>query len=533
MKTLNTIFHLMRADYLERTRRNCFLVILVSIVFMAYAYVPSRNAGYITLSVDGARGLYNSAWMGNLVAILVGITMPALGFFAVKNAIARDTETGVGQIMATTPIKRPAYMIGKWLSNLSVLVVMLVVTALATLILQLILGEDRHINPGALLASLMWVVLPTLALVSAIALLFETFSWLRGGFGNVVYFFLCTALAMSSFMPVMVGLGGPALGDVLGIGQPLAAMLKATAAAFPDLEAGNTSIGPVPTFLAGEPLQTFVWAGVTWSPWEIVARLRWIGVGFVIVLFASLFFNRFDPSRGRFRGMKRALVVTAPVTGESTSTDKPFEIHVSALDQKKVRFTFRRVLRAELRLIRKGISRLWLVVAVGLLIAGLFVSPEIARSYILPITWLWPILVWSKLGARENQYRMEGLVFSNAYPLKLQLPATWLAGVIVTASTGGGVAINFIRSGDTAGMLTWILAVLFIPALAIALATWSGSSRLFEVVYLAIWYFGPMNHLVPFLDFLSTSATTQLFYLAIVITLLGAAYFGRQKQLNK
>jgi len=532
MNNLNAIYHLACADFLERTRRHGFLITLILIVFMAYLYVPSSNAGYITLSVDGARGIYNSAWVANLVAILVGITMPGLGFYLVKNAIARDTETGVGQILATTPLKRPTYTIGKWLSNFAVLTLMLAVVALATMVLQFALGEDRHIKLITLLTPLLWVILPTLALVGALAILFETISWLKSGVGNVVYFFACTIFTMGSFMPIMIGLGKPLFGDVLGIGRPLADMLQAVSAAFPDLDAGNTSIGPVPNSLAGQPLQTFDWHGISWTSAEILSRLSWIVVGFVIVLFASLFFNRFDTSRGRYRKSKNDPSKVESVSNATDAIEKTFDANLTSLMGTPLRFSFLRMVWAEMRLIRKGITKMWFFVAVILFFVGMVVSPNIARQYILPFTWLWPILAWSQLGARERQNRAEGLIFSNAYPLQRQFPAMWLAGVLVTALTGGGAAINFLRSVELASMLTWMLAVLFIPTLALALATWSGSSKLFEVIYLAFWYFGPMNHLVPPLDFLSISAGTQLFYLFLVPGLLFTAVIGRRKQLD-
>lgn len=533
MNNLNVIFHLARADFLERTRRYSFLVTLVLIVFMAYAYVPSSHAGYITLSVDGARGVYNSAWVANLVAILVGITMPGLGFFLVKNAISRDAETGVGQILATTPLKRPAYTLGKWLSNLAVLVVMLAVTILATIVLQLALGEDRHIHLASLLPPLIWIILPTLALVAALALLFETISWLNGGFGNALYFFACSALTMASFMPIMIGFGKPALGDVLGIGRPLAAMLQATVNAFPNLDAGNNSIGPVPNFLAGQPLQTFAWAGITWTPSDILARLLWIGVGFVIVLLATLFFHRFDPSRNRIRKTKEIPSAPGAQQVESSPVEQSFEMRLTPLNAAKIRSCFGRLVWAEMRLIRKSLSKKWLFLAVTLFIAGALVSPKIALQYILPATWLWPLLAWSQLGARENKNHVEALVFSTAHPLQRQLPAMWLAGVLLTGLTGGGAAINFLWNGELVSLLTWVLAVFFIPTLALALSTWSGSSKLFEVVYLAIWYFGPLNHLVPPLDFLSTSLNIQIFYLFVVLGLSVITLIGRRKQLNK
>lgn len=240
MTSFRSIYHLARADFLERTRRYSFLITLGLILFLAYSYVPSRDAGYITLAVDGARGIYNSAWVGSLVAILTGIMLPLLGFYLVKNAVARDTQTGVGQIMATTPLTRPVYTLGKWLSNFAVLALMAGVTALAAVVLQLARGEDRQLDLLALFAPMLWIMLPTLALVAALAVLFETVGWLRGGLGNVIYFFVCTAVTMVSFLPVMMSAGNLEAAalpvDVFGIGLPLGSMLHAASAAFPGVD---------------------------------------------------------------------------------------------------------------------------------------------------------------------------------------------------------------------------------------------------------------------------------------------------------
>ena len=69
------------------------------------------------------------------------------------------------------------------------------------------------------------------------------------------------------------------------------------------------------------------------------------------------------------------------------------------------------------------------------------------------------------------------------------------------------------------------------------LASWSGSSKLFEVTYLVLWYFGPMNQIVPQLDFMGVSdkahaASIPLVYLVITLALLGSAVVGRQQQLQ-
>jgi hypothetical protein len=129
------------------------------------------------------------------------------------------------------------------------------------------------------------------------------------------------------------------------------------------------------------------------------------------------------------------------------------------------------------------------------------------------------------------------MVFSAAHPLGRQLPAIYAAGVVVTALTGSGIAFNFLRAGDGASLLTWAVAVLFIPSLAIALAVWSGGSKLFEVVYLALWYAGPMNQFLPQLDFMGASDKafslgTPLVFLVATIVLISMALIGRQRKIQ-
>ncbi len=87
------------------------------------------------------------------------------------------------------------------------------------------------------------------------------------------------------------------------------------------------------------------------------------------------------------------------------------------------------------------------------------------------------------------------------------------------------------------GLLAWGVAALFIPTLALALAAWSGGSKLFEVVYMVLWYAGPMNKILPQLDFMGTSskataAGMPLVYLLTTLALLGVAVVGRRRQVQ-
>ena len=188
--TFYTLFHLMRADFLERVRRYSFLIVLGLVGYAGYLFVPPAGAAYATLVRGSYRALYNSAGVGNLFGSVAVIFLSLFGFYLVKNAIARDYQTGVGQIIATTPISKPVYLLGKWLSNLAVLTVILAVLTIMALVMQVVRVEAPQVDFWKLLAPIWLMGLPVLAIWSAFAVAFESIPFLRGGFGNVVAFFL-------------------------------------------------------------------------------------------------------------------------------------------------------------------------------------------------------------------------------------------------------------------------------------------------------------------------------------------------------
>lgn len=154
------------------------------------------------------------------------------------------------------------------------------------------------------------------------------------------------------------------------------------------------------------------------------------------------------------------------------------------------------------------------------------------RAYILPLTWIWPVRIWSGMGNREITNNAQQMVFSSPAPLMRQLPATWLAGYLVTLLTGSGAALKLSSVGDGVGLLAWISAALFIPSFALALGVWSNSHKLFEVLYVTLWYLGPMNKIYA-LDYPGAHSDGNIgFFIPFSIALINAAFIGRARQLQ-
>lgn len=521
------LYHLARADFLERVRRYSFILTIGISTYLGYA----AATGQLEMRVGDSRGVFNSAWIGGLMALVCSTFLSLAGFYVVKNTIERDRSTRVGEILASTPMSKMLYLMGKAVSNFVVLAAMVVILAISGIIMQFWHAEVPHVELGKLLAPLLLIALPALAMVAAIAVLFETIPLLRGGFGNILYFFVWSAgLAIpiatteanrnSSFD--WAGL------SVIWSGLRSAANMPVDHSSF-SLSLGSRSQELVRS--------TFQWNGIQWTVSLVLARLAWIAVALAFTFLAALLFDRFDPSKDRSRPAAASLALPAEAAEilplAHTGVPAPA---LTPLANRQSHFRFGAILVAELRLMLKGQKWWWYAVAAGLMVACAAVPSAPARGILLACAWFWPILIWSKMGVREVRDETSQLIFSAPHPIARQLPAVWSAGVALALITGGGFASRLALAGDGRGLLAWLIGALFIPTLALALGVWSGSSKLFEIVYTVLCYVGPL-HATQQLDFMASApgtAATRIpaFYLASAVALAALAVLGRKRQLQ-
>ncbi len=305
-----------------------------------------------------------------------------------------------------------------------------------------------------------------------------------------------------------------------------------------------------------ETLGTFRWEGMAWTADVLLPRLIPLVIAISIVFLATLFFHRFDPSHftlQRFdlwarlrrrvppRRRKRRGGEAEKEALQEQDLAGGFKLDLattlSPLAQHGRKPSFRRTITAELRLMLKGHRWWWYAGAAGLILATLLVPLEIMHQRLLPIAWVWPVLIWSSMGTRETRYATDQIVFSAAYPLQRQLPATWLAGVIIAMIMGSGGLIQMLLVSEWVGVITWTIAVLFIPALALGLGTLSGVSKLFEAIYIALWYFASVER-IPSLDFMgrvpqeTLASGGSLIFLVVTFAFLAVAFISRRRQLQ-
>ncbi|WP_067179813.1 hypothetical protein [Microtetraspora niveoalba] len=504
------------ADFRERVRRPAYAVTLLAAVGLACLAVPSAGSRWVIIDVGGHRGVYTSAWIGTATALAGALWLTTGGFYVVRDAIARDERTRVGQLLAATALRTPTYLLGKFLSNFLVLASMAGVLAVTAPLMQLARGESAAVDPVALLLPFAVMTLPLLALTAAAAVLFETIPLLRGGVGNVVWFGVSMAL-------LLAGQGRNAPLGGFGVQQAAESMRAAMAAQGIGLRDREFSLGL--TFV-NRPLRTFRWDGFVPDSAFMGGRLVLVLAAIAVVLLPALWFGRFDPAR---RLLKEPAAESAaepapePVrqpggrgvqgpggegpagawnTGRTALSDVSDAAPGSAWSgtartgvlgvlgdgsgsaRRRRVFPFRRLLVGELRILVQGVSHWWWIAAAAVVVAG-FVTPD--PTTLLPLAWIWPVLIWSRLGTQRVEHGLDGLLGACPTPSR-GLLAEWAAGVVLTAVTGLAPLVRMAIAADWPGMGAWAGGALLVPSLALALGVACRAHRVFQVVYLGMWY---------------------------------------------
>lgn len=509
---LRAFIHFATADFRERRRQYGFFIMMMLTLYLGYLIFSSDTI----IMLGRYRGIHNAAWFGNLTALTINVFLGLGGFYLIKNSIHRDLQTGVWQIIAASPSNRFTYLFGKGFSHFLVLSTIVLVLFLASLVWMTFFREVPEFEFLALLTPFLLITLPMLILIAGVTILFEVIPWLRGGLGNIIYFFLFM-VSWPFSMDFFESRGW--VNDALGIQHISQTMIRAAKTAFPEYSGGFSFLGEKQVFEG-----VFLYNGIEWTLQSAAMRLIWVLFGLLLIFIAALLFNRFEVKPQKKQNKKAAI---------STSTTKINTILpiLTALPQRRSVFSFFRVLSGEVKLLLKTYPWWLYLILAGLNIAAIFTPTEITNRFLLPFAWGFPLLIWSKMGCQELEHNTGSLIFSAPNLMTQQWAASLTAGIGLTALFGSGACIHFMTTGNISALVAWGTTVLFIPALALFLGTISGTARAFEIIYALIWYMGPIQTL-PVLDYMGTLQPITLtnltpVYLGIAIFLLLAAFFIR------
>jgi len=469
---MGEFYQIVVSDYKQRTRSYAFLVTLAISLYFAYSFVPLPNAEYTTVRAGNYIGVQNSAWLGYVTAMMCSIFLSMIGFYLINSGIKKDTDTGVGMIIATTSVSNFKYLLAKTVSNFLVLLSIAATAFLMSIGLFLIRHAGYPFQVSQFILPYLIITLPSLFFVSALAVVAEVFLYRYTILMNIGYFFLFTFIVSQQLFIA------PAL-DVFGV-KPVTVALHETVKQHYDSTNNEVSMGYI--FGHRNPRSTFVFNGITWTAAVIGARLLYMFGSLLLVLASSRFFHRFDiKQRFKSKTRKKLTAIIVPV--------QPLhDIKLSELPAITPAYGIAPFIKTELlMLIRKGPRWLWLINLGGMI--ALAIAPlSIAHQMILPGLWFLQVARWSDLATKEKTNRIHYFSYASYKPLTRLLPAQILAGIILALALASPLLVRCLIGGHFSAGLNIIMGGIFIVLFAVAAGMLSGGKKLFEILFFLATY---------------------------------------------
>lgn len=506
MESLSRFRAILRADLRQRSRSTRFWAVLFALACVSWLCFPPVEARYLTVSIGAnLRAEYSSAWIGMTIGLLGGTLMTLLGFYLVRGTLVRDFDTRVWQLLVATPMTRTGYLLAKWASHMLVFCVIMGVAVLVGLVAQWWRAEDSSLNLIELIKPVLLISMPALALTSMLAVLFDLVPWLRRTAGNILYFFVWTAMLALSSPGENQSAAHNRFGDPGGIGiawQGLKAILPRSAEG---LDMHGLSIGGVVLTQAPTLLH---WT--SWSPslMDISGRLFWVAIS-VVAIFA----------------MVPALDRAAAKVGDSTR-------HAASNPGRRLRWLDRLLqplegsatgllLAAEIKLMLRPRRLWWWLSLAGLALVQMAGSLQ-ALAIACIGTWLISTDLFARAVLREREAGTGPIIFSAAHAQRRML--------ITRAAAALGLALvpvmpGMLRLAMTEPMMSLALVM---TASSVALAglvigVICRNPRPFELLLVALAYAGIQRE--PMLNVVADPSFSVAAH-GIILSVLSIALLG-------
>ena len=498
--------NIIKADYLQRTRSYSFLITLLVSVYIAYTFIPDYDSRHTTVRVNNFVGKNNSAWIGHVTAIMSSIFLWLIGFYLVNDSIKRDKETGVGQIIATTSISNFRYLLAKAWSNFCILFTITLIIILMALGLYIFRGESGSFDIIQFVMPYLLATIPSIFLVSVLAIVFEVIFGNKTNLLNIVFFILFGLIISKTNTGNNPGL---VFIDPLGIKYLTNQMVEVVNTISPST-ANDFSAGYL--FSEKQKKQYFDFQGSTWSLLYVLSRIIWIAIGFGLLFLTSKFFNRFDSKTIIVSKKKNSHLISNEIKTE------PKQIQLSKLSKINPQFGIYPIIKTEfLMLIRKGPKWFWLINFGGMI--ALFLIPlQEAYKIGLPVLWFLQINRWADLSTKEKFFGTSNFIYSSFNPLLRLLTSQILAGFILAIFLALPILIRQLIDGNLLALSATIVGSLFLVSFAVFSGIISGGKRLFEILFFATTY--AILNGVPFVDYFGGFHQDFQYLVLMIIVLL-------------
>ncbi|MDX2130058.1 MAG: hypothetical protein SFU91_13575 [Chloroherpetonaceae bacterium] len=186
---LSVLREIVLTDFKLRFPRLSTFAVLLLTIGGTFFLIPDPSSGLTMIMIKGVRATYSPDTIALGSAMFCTILLTLFGYYIVSHTIRRDIQSGVGLLLASTPITNTEYLFGKFLGNFALLFSIMAAQMMGSIAMFFLRGEGTFaLWPYLFHFGL--IALPGLVFIAVIALLFESIKPLSGRGGDILYFFV-------------------------------------------------------------------------------------------------------------------------------------------------------------------------------------------------------------------------------------------------------------------------------------------------------------------------------------------------------
>ncbi|MFC3034726.1 hypothetical protein ACFOEE_19660 [Pseudoalteromonas fenneropenaei] len=485
-------------DYRLQLARKNSLGLLILLLLLSLGFYPLPEDGYVTFRVSGIIGAYNSVWMAIIYSMMTSMLVALFGFYFIKGAISLDRKRNLGVLLAHTSMSNTEYILQKTLASWMVLTTLCGTTLLTTMLLNVFVYDQYSFELGIYIKLFVVVLLPSLFVCAAFASLFDSHPRLASSLGNVVYFFL--------FAGILSSLGGSQPGFV----EISAQINEAILAAYPNTTGSGVSIG----VLVDSPenlkaLGSILIKDLSFNSGLLSESALVLLFGFAVFALAVVVFDRFKH-----------------VPKKSIKKDNRTLVSARLFDRLRALYPNSPLVRlfiTELSLLTRAIPKfLWLAMLILNLSIVALLQNDTAKL-LMGLLCLLNLNMLGKLGIREDKAQL-GLLLNHCTVSETHRRYTQImtAVLIMIGTQLGSVVWVWVQYGLLnaisliIGCTVWVL-------LSFVIGPWFKQRHPFDLVFLIIWYLGPMNGFEA-MDFLAIHQEISIYGIGLLCCMVALLY---------
>jgi hypothetical protein len=516
-RTIRQTLHLLQVLSMNevrlRMRRLSTLLAVMAMIVISWAMIVDPKTGSTLMAINQSRVLYTSSALAMGSASLLSFIMALIGFFLVRGRIVEDIRSGIGCVIAATPVSNSLFLFSRWLGGVAYMLALAMVAMCSIMVLHALRG-DGPIQIWLYLQTYFLVLGPMSVFAVSAAILFDSVPVLMGKAGDFIYFiaWIFQIAIVAKIEEMSSGALSPWLMfDFSGLVSTIV-ILKT------HLLTDNFSIG-ASTFDA--LLTPISLPNSMWTIPMTILRFGSAGLALCLLLPAIVLFHRFSPDKVKQSHARKRRSPLEIVNGWT----RPLAKQVQPLliwSAKSANFFGQIVADLALTFVNAPFAIIALIV---LTVFAALLNLHALPGLTILVVAFWGVLI-SDISTRDFQAAIEGMTAAikggAVRRYFRQLMATMILGFLFA-----GVIIFRLSFSSPLFALALVVGIIGVSALATSFGKISNTSKTFMSLYLFVIYVAtqvPHASMLDLYGFNRVATVSDIFVHAIIA--LSATFLG-------